>query len=177
MLIHNYIKLCNTNDPSSIFVSPPPITNIESLSQSTISSLDSGSFGRNWYDVNIKQQTTSEVADTDTMMAYYEKLDLPPPQDISNVFVAADLLSHSSSYSDQYKCAWFKAKVICSSIISAGECPDSRIISLSIAPNYKEIASIMAVTGAIFPKQYSNAITWYEQKKKYCPMQHQSVIN
>ena len=47
MLLQNYHELCNTNDPSSIFVSPPPITNIESLSQSTISSLDSGSFGRN----------------------------------------------------------------------------------------------------------------------------------
>ena len=44
MLLQHYHKLCNTNDPSSTFVSPPPIPNIESLSQSTISSLDSGSF-------------------------------------------------------------------------------------------------------------------------------------
>ena len=42
MSLHNYHELCNTNDPSSICVSPPPIPNIGSLSQSTISSLDSG---------------------------------------------------------------------------------------------------------------------------------------
>ena len=47
MLLEHYHGLCNTNDPSSTFVSPPPIPNIESFSQSTISSLDSGSFDRN----------------------------------------------------------------------------------------------------------------------------------
>ena len=41
-----------------MFVSPPPISNIGSLSQSTTSSLDSGSFGRNQADMNIQQQTT-----------------------------------------------------------------------------------------------------------------------
>ena len=64
-----------------MFVSPPPIPNIESLSQSTISSLGSGSFFRNRYDVNIKQQTTLEVADKETVMAENEELDPPPPQD------------------------------------------------------------------------------------------------
>ena len=52
------------NNTSSMFVSPPPIPNIESLSQSTISSLGIGSFGRNISDVNIQQQNTLEVADT-----------------------------------------------------------------------------------------------------------------
>ena len=69
MLLRNYQELCNTNDPSPMFVSTPPITNIESLSQSTISSLGSGSFGINISDVNIKQLTTLEVADTETTMA------------------------------------------------------------------------------------------------------------
>ena len=41
--------------------------------------------------MNIKQPTTSEVDDTDTVMAYNEYLDAPPPQDISNVFSSADL--------------------------------------------------------------------------------------
>ena len=36
LLLEYYHELCNTNDPSSTFVSPPPITNIESFSQSTI---------------------------------------------------------------------------------------------------------------------------------------------
>ena len=93
MLLHNYHHLCNTNDPSSMFVSPHPIPSIESLSQSTISSLDSGSFDRNQADMNIQQQTTSEVSDTDTVIADNEELQPPPPQDILNVFAAADLSS------------------------------------------------------------------------------------
>ena len=35
----------------------------------------------------------------------------------------------------------------------------------------------MALTGAIYPKKYANAITRHEQKKQYCPMQNLSVIN
>ena len=97
MLLHHYHKLCNTNDSSTIFVSPHPIPNIESLSQSTILSLDSESFGINRADVNIKQPTTSEVVNTETVMAYNEDRYLPTPQDILNVFAAADFLSHSSS--------------------------------------------------------------------------------
>ena len=79
MLLQNYHELCNKNDPSSMCVSPPSITNIESLSQYTIQLMDSGSFSRNRYDVNIQQQTTPEVADTETVMAYNEELDPPPP--------------------------------------------------------------------------------------------------
>ena len=89
ILLQHYTELCNMSDPSSMFVSLPTITNIESLSQSTISSLVSGSFGRNRYVVNIRQQTTFKVAYTETVMAYNKYLDLPPPQDISNVFAAA----------------------------------------------------------------------------------------
>ena len=82
MLLKHYHELCNTNDPSSMFVSPPPISNIESLSQSTISSLDSVSFDRNRADGNIQQPTTPEVANTETVMAYNEDLDPPPPHDL-----------------------------------------------------------------------------------------------
>ena len=91
MLLQHYHELCTTNDPSSIFVSPPTIPNIESLSQSTISLLDSGSFGRNRADGNIQQPTTSDVKNIETVITYNEDIDLPPPQDISNVFAAADL--------------------------------------------------------------------------------------
>ena len=70
MLIDSYHELCNTNDPSSIFVSPTSIPNIESFSQSTISSLDSWSFDRNRADGNIQQPTTSEVANTEKVMGY-----------------------------------------------------------------------------------------------------------
>ena len=54
-----------------MFVYPPPIPNIESLYQSIISSLDSGSFGGNQADVNIKQQNTLEVADTETVISVF----------------------------------------------------------------------------------------------------------
>ena len=83
-------------------------------------------------------------------MYFNEYLDPPPPQDISNVFSAADLSSHSSSDSAKYKCAWLKANVIRSSILSSGECPDACSRALFIALNHKEIASIMSVTGTIF---------------------------
>ena len=70
MLLQHYHQLYNTNDPSSMFVSPPPIPNIELLSQSAISSLDCGSFDRNRSDGNIKQPTISGVANTETVMGY-----------------------------------------------------------------------------------------------------------
>ena len=55
--------------------------------------------------------------------------------------------------------------------------PDACSRALSIALYNKEILSIMAVNGTILPKIYANAITRHEQKKKYCPMKHLSVIN
>ena len=165
MLLEHYHELCNTNDPSSTFVFPPSITNIESLSQSTISSLDSGSFDRNRSDGNIQQPTTSEVANTDTVMAGNEEIDTPPPQDISNVFAAVDLLSQSSYDTLKYKRAWQRAKGIRSYILSSGESPDARSRELSIALNHRKIAPIMFVTGTILPKLYANVITRHEQKK------------
>ena len=95
-----------------MFVSPPPITHIESLSQSTISSLDSGSFDRNRADGNIQQPTTLEVSNIETVMAGNEDIDALPPQDKSNVISAAGLLSQSSYDIVKYKPAWHRAKGI-----------------------------------------------------------------
>ena len=53
-------------------------------------------------------------------MADNEDLDPPSPQDISNVFAAADLLYRSSYDSNKYKRAWSKAKVIHYSVLSSG---------------------------------------------------------
>ena len=119
-----------------MFVSPPPITNIESLSQSTISSLGSGLFGRNRADVNIQQPNTSELANAEIVMADNKELYPPTPQDISNVFAAEDLSSRSSSDSAKYKRAWIKVKVIRFSILSAEECLDACSTALSIALNH-----------------------------------------
>ena len=119
-----------------MFVSPPPIPNIESLSQSTISSLDSGSFDRNQSDGNIQQPTTLEVYNTETVMGYNEDIDPPLPQDISNVFAAAELLSQSSYDTAKYKRVWNRAQGISSSILSFGEIPDKRSRALSIALNH-----------------------------------------
>ena len=99
-------------------------------------------------------------------MVYKEYLDPPSPQDISNVFASADLSSQSPSDSAKDKGAWHKARVICSHILSSRYIPDACSRALYIALNYKEIASILAVTGAIYPKRYTNAITRHEQKKK-----------
>ena len=89
----------------------------------------------------------------------------PPPQDIFNVLAAEELLSQSSYDTVKYKCAWHRAKRICSSILSFGESPDAQSRAFSISLNHREIASIMAVTGTILPKRYSNIITLHEQKK------------
>ena len=109
--------------------------------------------------MNIQQATTSEVADTETAMAYNKDIYPELPQDISNVFAAAYLSSKSSSESAKYKRAWHKARVTRSSILFAGESPDACSRALYIALNHKEIASIMAATGAFLPKIYANAIT------------------
>ena len=110
MLLEHYHELCNTNDLSSTFVSPPPIPNIESFSQSTISPLDSGSFDRNRTNGNNQQPTTSEVANTETVMASNEDIYTPTPQDISNVFAAADSSSQSSYDTVKYKRTRHRAK-------------------------------------------------------------------
>ena len=81
-----------------MFIPPPPIPNIESFSQSTISSPGSRYFGKHRYDVNIKQWTTLEVANKETFLSDNEELDPPPTQDIYIVFVAADLSYRSSSH-------------------------------------------------------------------------------
>ena len=58
------------------------------------------------------------------------------------------------------------AKGIRSSVLSSGESPDAQSRAMYIALNHRKIASIMAVTGTILPKRYSNVITRHEQKKK-----------
>ena len=102
-------------------------------------------------------------------MAYNEDIDPPLPQDILNVFSSEDLSAQSSSDSAKYKRAWYKERVIRSSILSAGESPDTCSRALSIALNHKKNSSIMAVTGTIFPKIYANAINQHEQKKNIVP--------
>ena len=99
-------------------------------------------------------------------MAVNEDIDTPPPQDISNVFASADLSSQLSHDTVKYKRAWHRAKGIRSYILSSGESPDARSRALYIAPNHREIISIMAVTGTILPKRYANVITRHEKKKK-----------
>ena len=93
------------------------------------------------------------------------------------MFAAVDLLSHSSYDPDKYKRALYKARLIRSSILSAGQFPDACSRVLSIALYHKVIAPIRAVTSAIFQKKKANTITWHEKKEKKCSMQHQSVIN
>ena len=122
-------------------------------------------FVRNIDNVNIQQPITSEVANTETVMAGNEDIDTPPPQDLSNVFAATDLLSQSSYDTVKYKRAWHRAKGIHYYILSSGESPGTHSRALSIVMNHREIASIMAVTGTIFPKQYANETTQNEQKK------------
>ena len=93
--------------------------------------------------MNIQQQTTSEVADTETVMDYNEDLDPPQPQDISNVFATEDLSSQSSSDSDKYKRAWYKARLIRSYILSTGDIIDAFSRALSISTYHTKISPII----------------------------------
>ena len=52
-------------------------------------------------------------------MSGNEDIDTPPPQDISNVFAAADLSSQSSYDTVKYKRAWHREKRIRSYILSS----------------------------------------------------------
>ena len=101
-------------------------------------------------------------------MGYNEDIDPPPPQDISNMFSAADLSSQSSYDTVKYKRAWHREKGICSSILSSGESPDARSTAFSIPLNHREIAPIMKVNGTILPKRYANVITRHEKKSVTC---------
>ena len=98
-------------------------------------------------------------------MAGNEYINTPPPQDISNVFAAADLSSQSSYDTVKYKRAWHRAKGISSSNLSSGKSTDAQSRALSIVLNHRGIASILAVTDTILPKLYANVITRHEQKK------------
>ena len=141
-----------------MFVSTLLIPNIESLSQSNILSPGGGSFGRNRADMNIQQRTTSKVANTEIVMEDNKELDTLRSQDILNVFAAAELPYHSSSDSAEYKRAWPKAKVIRSSILSAGECLTHVVEHYPLYLIRKNVFPLWLATSAIFPKQYSNAI-------------------
>ena len=87
--------------------------------------------------MNIQQPTTSEVADTYTLMYQKEDIDLPPPQYILNVFAAEELSSNSSYNSNKYKCAWLRSNVIRYYILSVGLCPDASSRAISIVLNHK----------------------------------------
>ena len=58
---------------------------------------------RNRADGNNQQPTTSEVSNTETVMAGNEDMDTPPTKDTSNVFAAADL-SSQLSYDRRHTC-------------------------------------------------------------------------
>ena len=68
--------------------------------------------------MNIQKPSTSEVADTETVMDDNEDIDPPPPQDVLNAFSSTELSDQSSYDSAKYKRAWYKARLICSYILS-----------------------------------------------------------
>jgi uncharacterized protein (UPF0335 family) len=93
MLLQHYQELCNTNDDATTFISPPPLPNISLLSTSTISSLGNLSPGRMSSTAN-KDQVTSIMK----TVVNNEEEESPSPQDLSNVFEAADMMINFSAY-------------------------------------------------------------------------------
>ena len=100
-------------------------------------------------------------------MSGNEDIDTPPPQDISNVFAAADFSSQLSYDTVKYKRAWHRTKGISSSILSFGESQYAQSRAFYIVLSHVEISFIMAVTGTILPKRYANVIPRHKQKKKH----------
>ena len=84
-------------------------------------------------------------------MAYNEDLDPPPPQDISNLFAAADLSSRSSSDSAKYKRAWLKAKLIHSYIYLLGDVQTHAVDNYPLQQIIKKLDPLWLVTGP-FPQ-------------------------
>ena len=104
--------------------------------------------------MNIQQQTTLEVVNIETVMADNEELYPPTPQDIYNVFAAADLLSHSSSDSAKYKCDWIKEKKNRSSIYLLGNSQTHAVEHYPLHRIIKKFPPLWLITCTIFQNKW-----------------------
>ena len=110
------------------------------------------------------------------MVADNEDIDLPPPQEVSNVFAATDLSSCSSYYSNKYICGCLKAKLIRSCILFDRECPDACSRALSIAPNHEKLHPLWPLPAPFCQNNMPMQLPDMNKRNKYCSMQHQLVI-
>ena len=194
MIITQYHALCNENEEPSSFVSTPPIPNIDSLSQSTISSLGTGgsrsstfssstttsssshissSLGTNSPGPRISGCTVSNDAPMNSSTAEINHvapsttvIEPPLAQDLSNIFAASSSTSSIDKSSPEYKHAWRKAQKIKLAILAAGDTPEACSQSLSIALNHASLTPIVTITGAIVPRQFASALHQQVQKTK-----------
>eukprot|EP00978_Attheya_sp_CCMP212_P032035 scaffold123312_cov32-Attheya_sp.AAC.1 len=86
-------------------------------------------------------------------------IDPPSPQNLSNVFAASGLNGLNSSISTssmEYKRAWRRAQSIKESILAAGDTTEECSQALSLALNHASMTPIVAITGAIVPKQFAS---------------------
>jgi hypothetical protein len=193
IIIQQYRALCNETEDPSTFVSTPPIPTVESLSQSTISSLgssgsrstlSSGTASSSSSHSGTRSSTNSLLnrisgcdvsADTpvapstsviDPPATSTTVIDPPSPQDLSNVFAASAIHSSIDRTSAEYKHAWRKAQEIKQAILAAGDTPEACSQSLSIALNHALVTPIVAITGAIVPRQFASALHQQAQKTK-----------
>eukprot|EP00978_Attheya_sp_CCMP212_P017891 scaffold48234_cov60-Attheya_sp.AAC.5 len=183
MIIQHYHALCNTNKDSSTFVSPPPIPTIESLSQSTVSSMgtrgsrsstSSGTTSSSRLHSQSSSRTNSSCirASRRNVSAHgpvgplMTAIDPPVPQDLLNVFAASGLSSYTSTSSAEYKRSWRKAQAIKESMLSAGDTTEECSKAVVLALTHPLMKPIFAITGAIVPPQFASAIKFQEQKAK-----------
>eukprot|EP00978_Attheya_sp_CCMP212_P024273 scaffold76016_cov51-Attheya_sp.AAC.2 len=183
MIIQQYHAVCNTNEDSSTFVSTPAIPTIESLSQSTVSSLEtrgsrSSTSAGTTSSSRLRSESSSRTnsscsrASRRNVSAHapvaplMTALDPPVPQDLSNVFAASGLSSYTSTSSAEYKRSWRKAQAIKESILSAGDTTEECSKALVLALTHPLMKPIFAISGAIVPPQFASAIQFQEQKAK-----------
>eukprot|EP00978_Attheya_sp_CCMP212_P001878 scaffold3890_cov33-Attheya_sp.AAC.6 len=185
MIIQHYHALCNTNEDSSTFVSPPPIFQpsnpyrnqpfhplghadhgaalvlahfIQRMSLHSESSSRTNSA--------CSRSSRRNVSAHDPVAPLMTAIDPPVPQDLSNVFAASGLSSYTSTSSAEYKRSWRKAQAIKQSILSTGDTTEECSKALFIALTHPSMQPIFAITGAIVPQQFASAIQFQEQKAK-----------
>jgi hypothetical protein len=194
VIIQQYHALCNETDDPSSFVSTPPIPNIKSLSQSTISSLGTGGSRSSTLSSGTTTSSSSHIsscsgtnsprsrisgrnvsadapvnpstAEIDHLATSTTVIEPPLAQDLSNIFAASSSTSSMNKSSLEYKHAWRKAQKIKLAILAAGDTPEACSQSLSIALNHASLTPIVSITGAIVPRQFASALHQQERKRK-----------
>ena len=163
-LLQAHMNLVDSKINGSSIMSPP-VSSINSNTQSTISSLASELSQGNQVRSNHSDRSQLADARNNTSDAPVSN-EAPTPQSLSHVFTEDCVDSNQSVHSTSYQTAWRNSKSIQQVILSSGNSTDDRSRALTIALKHKSLKDIVAQAGAIVPQTYVTAILHQEQKTK-----------